>query len=190
MDQLISMGLVWSPINEHRIEIIQQWTNIIWMKMNVINDNQNIEEVDNMENGMYMDEISQHAWQYMDKNDHHSYWFTCLSTYVRPVYLVCIPPLTHLLPSLPSKGNLPKTHENFVEWHWDSPNVSWVSVITFTQFAFCESAWNSHSIVFVAWHYNHLILCLLNHITFTQLCVLWNKHYYTHPIPCLNFVSL
>jgi hypothetical protein len=31
------------------------------MKMNVINDNQNIEEVDNMENGMYMDEISQHA---------------------------------------------------------------------------------------------------------------------------------
>ncbi len=58
------------------------------MKMNVINDNHPISqawinEADNMENEMYMDEISQHAWQYMDKNDHHSYWFTCLcETYV------------------------------------------------------------------------------------------------------------
>jgi hypothetical protein len=41
--------------------------------------------------------------------------------------------------------------------------------VTFTQFVFCELAWNSHSIVFVEWHYNHPILCLLNHITFTFL---------------------
>jgi hypothetical protein len=46
----------------------------------------------------------------------------------------------------------PKQMKFFVEWHWDSPNVSWVNVITFTQFLFCEPAWNSHSIVFVEWH--------------------------------------
>jgi hypothetical protein len=112
-----------------------------------------------------------------------------LLVYVRPMYLVCIPPLTHLLPFLASKGHLPKTHENFVEWHWHSPNVSWVNVITFTQFVFCEPAWNSHSIVFVEWHYNHPILCLLNHITFTQL--VFCEWLHNSPTMCLlNCITL
>jgi hypothetical protein len=106
------------------------------------------------------------------------------------MYLVCIPPLTRLFPSLPSKGHLPKTHENFVEWHWDSPNVRWVNVITFTQFVFCELAWNSHSIVFVESHYIHPTLCSLKQallyspnsmfelcVSLENLLIYFNKHW-------------